>query len=62
MKTVETTFTPSDKSDNGVAEGTFTITGTDKEVQSFLNKISEIKDTTICLHCETPITPTQKVM
>ena len=47
MKTVETTFTPSEKSDNGVAEGTIAITGTDKEVQSMLKKVNEVKDTTI---------------
>lgn len=41
MKTVEATFTPSEKSDNGVAEGTFIITGTDKEVQSMLKKIND---------------------
>ena len=47
MKTVETTFTPSYKSDNGVAEGAIAITGTDKEVQSMLKKVNEVKDDVI---------------
>lgn len=43
MKTVEIRFTPSEESDNGVAEGAITITGTDEEVQSVLMKINTIE-------------------
>jgi hypothetical protein len=45
MKTIETTFEPN--KDGNVAIGVVTLTGTDKEVQDILNKIGELKDTSV---------------